>query len=346
MRKTHLVGTWPGLSAPNAIATALQRVGAHLLRMTDGETGDRSLWASRTREWLRVNPDVELVHDGVYTGYGTGPLFRVRDGQTLDPANLHLNYFPTFAESFPAFKYLRDRAGHSDIRFQVGLPAPFDLTMLSFGLDVATSDRAISEAWAQATVDQVNRIVREADEPVVFQIETPASLVAMARAPEEARKALAERLAQALHEVVAGTPDGTHFGVHLCLGDLKHQALAELSDTQPLVLLANAVATGFPPGRILDYIHAPFAAAEKPGSFDEGWYRPLEALALPSDVRFVAGFIHESLTIDDHRRLLDMIERFARREVDVAAACGLGRRPDPAQAWDAMDKAVALITGT
>ena len=38
-----------------------------------------------------------------------------------------------------------------------------------------------------------------------------------------------------------------------------------------------------------------------------------------------------------------MIERFARRQVDVAAACGLGRRPDPAQAWDAMDKAVALI---
>ncbi|QIS20346.1 hypothetical protein [Nocardia terpenica] len=43
------------------------------------------------------------------------------------------------------------------------------------------------------------------------------------------------------------------------------------------------------------------------------------------------------------RALLGMIEGFARREVDVAAACGLGRRPDPEQAWDAMDKAIALI---
>ncbi|MFF4403307.1 hypothetical protein [Streptomyces sp. NPDC001404] len=117
-----------------------------------------------------------------------------------------------------------------------------------------------------------------------------------------------------------------------------------MSDAQPLVLLANAVADGFPDGRVLDYVHAPFAAADKPGSFNPQWYRPLEALTLPSSMRFVAGFIHESISINDHRILLDMIERFARREVDVAAACGLARRPDPAQAWDAMDKAVTLIT--
>ncbi|MDF2257541.1 hypothetical protein [Streptantibioticus ferralitis] len=345
MRKTHLVGTWPGLSAPDAMTTALRRVGAHLLRMTDGETGDRAVWGSRTIEWLRANPDVELIHDGVYADYGTGPLFRVREDRTLDPRNLHLNYFHTFVESFPAFKYLRDQAGHSDIRFQVGLPAPLDLTMLAFGMDVAMSDRVIPQAWAQATIDQVNRIVGEAEEPVVFQLETPASLLAVIGAPDEAKEAVARQLAHDLHEIMAGAREGTHFGVHLCLGDLQHKALAEMPDALPLVLLANAMATGFPEGRVLDYIHVPFAAANKPGSFEEDWYRPLEALTLPPEVRFVAGFIHESITIEDHRGLLHMIERLARREVDVAAACGLGRRPDPAQAWDAMDKAIALING-
>ncbi|MFF3160054.1 hypothetical protein [Streptomyces sp. NPDC057910] len=62
-------------------------------------------------------------------------------------------------------------------------------------------------------------------------------------------------------------------------------------------------------------------------------------------MRFVAGFIHESISTEDHRIPLDMIERFARRKGDVAAACGLSRRPDPAQPWDAMDKAVTLISG-
>jgi hypothetical protein len=38
-----------------------------------------------------------------------------------------------------------------------------------------------------------------------------------------------------------------------------------------------------------------------------------------------------------------MIESHVGREVDVAAACGLGRRPDVAQAWDAMEKALVLV---
>jgi hypothetical protein len=345
MRTTHLVGAWPGRSAPDAMATALDRVRRHLLRLSDGETGERSLWVTPAIEWLRANPDVDLMCDGTYADYESGPRFRVRQGRSLNPSNLHLGYHRAFVESFPAFKYLRDQAGLPDIRFQVGLPAPLDLTFVLFGMEAAVSDRAIAEAWTRATVEQIHRIVGDADESVVFQLETVASLVAVAGAPEEARGAVAAQMAEALHQVVRGAPEGTHFGAHLCLGDFHHKALAEMSDARPVVLLANALTAGFPPGRILDYIHAPFAAADKPGSFEPSWYRPLEELDLPADVRFVAGFIHETIATQDHRALLEMIERFSRREVDVAAACGLGRRPDPAQAWDAMDKAVALIEG-
>jgi hypothetical protein len=41
--------------------------------------------------------------------------------------------------------------------------------------------------------------------------------------------------------------------------------------------------------------------------------------------------------------LLRLIEARAGREADVAAACGLGRRPDVSQAWDAMEKALLLV---
>ncbi|MBF6059190.1 hypothetical protein IU500_04340 [Nocardia terpenica] len=91
------------------------------------------------------------------------------------------------------------------------------------------------------------------------------------------------------------------------------------------------------PGRAGPRVPArPVRGGEHAGILEPGWYRPLEVLALPTDVRFVAGFIHERITTEDHRVLLTMIERYACREVDVAAACGLGRRPDPEQAWDAM----------
>jgi len=40
--------------------TAMTRSGPHLLRLSDGETGERSQWILPTLDWLRANPDVEL----------------------------------------------------------------------------------------------------------------------------------------------------------------------------------------------------------------------------------------------------------------------------------------------
>lgn len=345
LRKTHLVGAWPGMSAPQAIDTALKKLGPHLLRMSDGETGQRSGWVQPTMEWLRVNPDVELEVDQPYVSYEVVPRFRVRDGRTLDPENIHLGYYHAFSESYPAFRYLREQHGQPQISFQVGVPAPLDLAVDAFGFEAGQSDRSLTEGFRKATVRQIESIHAEAGDDVLFQIETVLGLVSIALAPPERQAATAEQIASGLHALVADSPKGTRFGAHLCLGDLHHKAFAEMADATPLVLLANALVKDFPADQTLDYIHAPFAAADKPGTFDERWYKPLEELDIPSDIRFVAGFIHEDIAKEDHRKLLQMIEGFAGREVDVAAACGLGRRPDPEQAWDAMDKAISLIEG-
>jgi len=58
----------------------------------------------------------------------------------------------------------------------------------------------------------------------------------------------------------------------------------------------------------------------------------------------VAGFVHEDINGDELRKIHALIEQHAGRQVDVAATCGLGRRPSPEQAWDAMDKTVELLT--
>ena len=124
---------------------------------------------------------------------------------------------------------------------------------------------------------------------------------------------------------------------------MNHKALARMRDVRPLVLLANELPRRWPDERTLEFIHAPFAAAEEPPTFDEAFYTPLQDLDLPPEVRFAAGCIHESLSLDEERRLIELIEGLAGRQVDLAAACGLARRPDVAQAWDAMDKSAALV---
>jgi hypothetical protein len=168
-------------------------------------------------------------------------------------------------------------------------------------------------------------------------------MVAVARTPEEHQAGVAAQMAGAIAFMVAMAPEGTRFGLHLCLGDFHHRALAEMGSARPLVTLANTLAASWPQGRPLEYIHAPFAAAQKPGSLDPSWYEPLADLDLPEGVRFVAGFVHEDLGVGELREVQTLIERHVGHEVDVAATCGLGRREDPAQAWDAMDKTAALI---
>lgn len=321
---------------------ALDHLAPYLDRMTDGETGDRQLWITPAMEHFRANPDVEMVHDGDWSDYENGARWRVRDGMTLEPENIRLHYALAFKNSFPSFKVLRERYGRTDMRFQAGIPAPLDLAVDSFG-EAAFADPGILDACITASVREIKTIHADGGDDVVFQLETVTALMAVARAADEAQEHVASQMAETLIDVGRRSPDGTRFGTHLCLGDFHHKAYGSMRDARPLVLLANAIAAGWPEGRVLDYVHAPFAAAAEPPVADEEFYAPLAALRLPETTRFVAGFIHESLDLGQHRELLARIERLAGREVDVAAACGLGRRPTPDQAWDAMRKAVALI---
>src|SRR5690606_42032480 len=55
-------------------------------------------------------------------------------------------------------------------------------------------------------------------------------------------------------------------------------------------------------------------------------YAALAELRLPPEVRFAAGIVHEGRELDELRRLRNRIETLVGRPVDVAAACGLGRR--------------------
>jgi hypothetical protein len=342
-RKTHLVGSWPGFSGAQAMDQAFARLGGDLLRLSDGETGERSWWIGPTLDWLRANPDLDLVKDGGYADYEDGPRYVVGEGRSFDPDNIQLNYRLAFERSYPAFKTLRARHGQPQVSFQVGLQSPVDLALNAFGPELAMSNSNLAAAFSAATLREVEVIRGQAGDDVIFQCETVVGMVMVAQAPPSERSAVAEQQASALAALAAGAPEGTRFGCHLCLGDMHHTALVEMGSAEPLVVFANMLAQAWPATQHLEYIHAPFAAASKPGSFEEQWYEPLRELDLPEAVRFVAGFIHEDLDLDQLRSILDVIDRCAGREVDIAATCGLGRRPHPDQAWDAMSKATRLI---
>jgi hypothetical protein len=326
-RFAHLVGSLPGPTPAAAMATALEIVGPYLRSLPDGETGERRNWIISIIEGLRTHPDLELKKSGDWSDYDRTPRLGVRKGHRLYGASLDFGHVSAVRDSFPQFEAARSTADRRDLTFQEGVPGDFDLAMFTLGPIGALTNR---RAFTEATLTEIRDVKAVSGADTLFQIEVPVELVLLAKAPAAARPGLAKVLARTVTRLAAGTAVGTRFAVHLCLGDMNNRAFGTMSDVSPLVLLANAVVAGWPPGRPLEVLHAPFAAADHPATTDPGFYRPLQDLHLPAETRFAAGFAHESQSIDEQRRIRTMIDDHLLRRVDIASACGLGRRSETA----------------
>lgn len=326
-RLGHLVGSIPAQDAEQAMALAGEHLGDALHWVPDGETGERFHWVVHIIEGLRDHPDLEVVRDGDWSSYDETLTYKVRKGHTLRAESLDFGHVAAFEESYPVFKAFR---GDGRMRFQVGIPGDFDMGGFVLGPAGALRHRG---AFRDATLDEIRRIHGIGGDDVVFQVEVPLELVSVARAPGPARGAAARLLGGNVAGLAAGSPEGARFGVHLCLGDMNHEALATMADMSPVVALANAIAAAWPAGRKLEFMHAPFAGASQPPPTDPAYYAPLARLRLPGGTRFAAGFAHEHQDLEVQRRLLHTIESAYGGRVDVSAACGLGRRtPDEAVA--------------
>lgn len=336
-RDALLVGSIPGGSAAEAMELAVDTLGPYLLALPDGETGDRRHWIAGTVDAMRSLPAVRVVREGDWSDYRETPRLRVRRGHTLRGAELPLGYADAWEESREDFHSARKRTGR-DLPSQVGLPSPLDLALFAFG---PTGPLRHREPFAEAEAEQVRRIAAAADDDVVFQVEMPAELVMLARAPRPARRALAARLARGVVGLVRRSPPGTRWGLHLCVGDLGNQALATPRDARPLTLLANALADAWPDDRTLAWLHVPLAAGDQPPPADLAAYAPLRHLSPRAAGVLVAGLVHERCSEGHLRTVLAQVEEAVGQRVGVAAACGLGRR-DRFDAIEVMERTAQL----
>ncbi len=337
-RGVHLVGSIPAEGAAEAMHTATHNVGQHLRTLPDGEPGERRDWIVHIVESFRRNPHLRVRADGDWSDYEQTPTFRIRPGHTLRGYALELGQHEAFTEGYPVFQRVRDELGRDDLTFQVGIPGPLDMALFTFGPREAFLRRG---PFAEAALREIHQIHARAGDDVIFQLEVPVELVFVTKMPGGLRQPMAAFLAGGLARLVRHTPPGARFGIHLCVGDLGNKALEQPRDAGPLVTLANEIARRWPTSHPLEYVHAPMAAGDDPAPFDEAFYQPLRGLRLPPQVRFAAGFVHERRELDENHRVLDIIEHHAGRPVDVAAACGLGRR-DPESAREVLKQSAEL----
>jgi hypothetical protein len=347
-RYTHLVGGVPADSARAAIAQMLDHLGPTLLQVPDGEnpTADIPARANWIEPEILAVPSLPGVitrnAEARYTSYEDTPWYEATGPLTADDFDPVVVLRRAFEASYPVFRELRDERGLGRLRFQAGVPSVLDLALIAFREAGLAADlfNLITEAKAR----QVLACHAHAPGDVVFQLETPVAVRWVATAADPATAAV--DVAGLLTDLPRLCP-GTAWGVHLCDGDWHHQAAVEPSSALPLVLLASQIIAQWPAGPgapVLGYIHMPFAAASKPPAADPAWYAPLGDLhkRMPEGCRLAAGFVHERVGLTELRSLLRVIEDAYGAPVTIAATCGLGRRPEPGQAVDAITKMAAL----
>ena len=125
---------------------------------------------------------------------------------------------------------------------------------------------------------------------------------------------------------------------------MHHRSVVELTDLEPVVLLANRIAERWPAGYPLEFMHLPFAAGEEPPPVDDAFYEPLSRLRLAGGTRVIAGFVHERRSLDEQAALLHRLDALVGRSVDVSNSCGLGRLPYDDALYD-LRQAAALVAG-
>lgn len=322
-RSVHLVGSLPAELAPD-LDSGMRWVLDHT------ESDLIGLPSDHTRDWIlgyltsrMDHPAFTVLREGDGSDYDHLPVCRVRPGHTLTPEDVTLGKPEHVRLAMQARRRLQAELPAVP-PLLVGIPSPLDLAVFTMGVRHGMRHLRVYRAMITAEISEITRYYGPKD--VLLQWETPAALYLMTRATRGIRGALAQVLArQIFHTISATTFDTTQWIVHLCHGDLRHQALFAPATLDPAVRLTNALAKlaareGFPMPRV----HIPMAYGDQPPPRHRGFYAPLQTLA--DGVPLIAGLVDEQHPMESETALRRTEHSLGRRVDGVAAACGHGRR--------------------
>jgi hypothetical protein len=340
-RAALLVGSMPFADEEACMTEALDALGTHLFALPDGEIGDKSplfpkgnriAWVMYAIEmltadqesWQIVKPAVRGA-DGLAVNYQSIQKLKPRHSPAAMPQHVSLGYDGFFRCSYPRFKQLAAERGLAHLKFQMGIPTGF---AMGFAFASALDWLRYTNAFNTVLAREVNRMLEDAGDDLVVQIELPAEVYAASILPGP----LMGLSLRPLYDLLGKIRPATQIGIHLCLGDFHNEAIVHPKTLDKLVAFSNRMVAGWPSAQRLAYVHYPFAEGAIAPRTDAAYYRPLRDIRLPAQTHFVAGFVHEGLSLEENKRLLDTIEQARGQVVAVASSCGLGRRsPDDAR---------------
>jgi hypothetical protein len=325
----HLIGSVPLPDAETVFRNVAHELGPFLVRIPDGETGNRHRWIWWQREMLLHHPAMEIDPDTppLELRQWDGALIRTTDWLRfktgIDPTTVTFDtgYAAAARDSYATFRRLRD-AGDipASLRFQVCLPTPMASGYMYVSPASLAAYLPAYERSLLAALREIADAIPHADlsiqwdvcqEVLVFEHYFP-------HAPASYKEDIFAELAR-LGDAV---PDDVECGYHLCYGSPRDEHLVMPRDTAILVEIANGVLAAL--RRRMDFLHLPVPRDRT----DNGYFAPLAGLNLPAETGLYLGLIHHADAEGDRARVAAahrVVKRFG-----VATECGWGRT-DPAR---------------
>ncbi len=320
----HLVGSIAMDNCDEVFTRVSNELGAHLCRIPDGETGERSRWIFFQRQMLLDHPATEIdpTVPGLQLKQWDGkplrslPLLRFRENANFDDVHFETGYDKAAIYSYEKFKVKRDVGiipHHA--RFQVCLPTPMANGYM-YASHKARDD--FLRVYERSLLEALGAIL--ADIPhgdLAIQFDVCIEVLLFENYYEHQPDDYKVQVFSMLTRLASSVPDDVELGFHLCYGSPYDEPLVRPKDMSILVELANGIASNV--DRTVNFIHVPVPQ----GRTEPEFYEPLRSLNVSADTRIFLGLVFQGDPDGDQARIAVAKQYFD--DFGVATECGWGR---------------------
>jgi hypothetical protein len=326
-RNVHLVGSVPLANAHEVFVTVSTALGRRLLRIPDGETGERSDWIAHLEPVFANHPALEKS-DEVFRLHPTAPgrtRYRLKPGASEDAVTFdNLFYADTAIRSYQDFARLKQQERiPAHCRFQVDLVPAHSVIWLFLQDNL---HRAFDPIYNDAVRREIDKLAEAIPhEELAIQFDVASAVFARLQRNEpnaygRNKDEMLDGFGAILGKLADHVPPAIELLFHFCYGDSNHRHVVEPIDMGDMVDLANRLARGI--SRSIELIHMPVPRDRS----DDAFFEPLTRLKVKPDTQLCLGLVHYTDGIAGTRQRLATAEKYV-KNFSIATECGFGRRP-------------------
>ena len=326
-RNVHLVGSVPLANAHEVFVTVSAALGPRLLRIPDGETGERIDWIAHLEPLFANHPALEKS-DEVFRLHPTAPgrtRYRLKPGASEAGVTFgNLFYADVAIRSYQDFARLKQQGKiPAHCRFQVDLVPAHSVIWLFLQDNLHRVFDPIYNDAVRREIDKLAEAIPHEELAIQFDVASAVFARLQRNEPNaygRNKDEMLEAFGAILGKLADHVPGDIELLFHFCYGDSNHRHVVEPIDMGDMVDLANRLAGGI--NRSIELIHMPVPRDRA----DDAYFAPLTRLKLKPGTQLCLGLVHYTDGIAGTRLRLATAEKYV-KNFSIATECGFGRRP-------------------